>query len=188
MTLLTRFEIVLVKLVPAAVLRTTVRFFPHERTYGAGNGNTFPHMSCQWSAMPAPRTAIGLHRDILSSTSRGHSLPTLTCFLFLQKLVLPTVLLASVSVISARTSWCTGFCILYPCSQSFGVQWSSLPGFLSTSECFLFLLVLENGIGVLIHLLSYICGVIYVSNARTSSVVVVGGGGGGGGGGRGGGG
>src|SRR3954451_20926611 len=39
---------------------------------------------------------------------------------------------------------CAPAFVLYPCSQSFGVQGSSLPGFLSTGECFLFFWFLKT--------------------------------------------
>ena len=77
-----------------------------------------------------------------------------------QKLVLPTVLFAS--------DFRANFVVYWLFLARRVLAFNGLAGFLSTSLCFQFLLVLENGIGVLIYLLSYICGVIYISNARTS--------------------
>jgi len=133
MALFARFEIVLAKLGSCCcAARTTVRFSPHERTYGAGtvirspichpNGwrcrlpvapLDFPVTYCRAPLVVLPYFNLIFLKFCSSSSWRCYSV------IFFKSSCSQLFCLLR---ISARTSWCTGFCILYPCSQSFGVQ------------------------------------------------------------------
>ena len=81
MTLFARFEIVLAKLGSCCcTARTTVRFFPHERTYGAGTVIRSPlcHANGWRCRLPVP--PLDFLRDILLSTSRGSFPPYFNVF------------------------------------------------------------------------------------------------------------
>ena len=81
MTLLTRFEIVLAKLGSCCcAARTTVRFSPHERTYGAGTVIRSPicHANGWRCRLPVPPLDFSV--TYCRAPLVGPSLPTLTCF------------------------------------------------------------------------------------------------------------